>query len=845
MSKNKVANCSEPKAKRAEEYLIMDWDYKSWSGMYRYSGPDADRVRETIAQVAIKAANNNKIGYSQGSRLTYYNNLKKHGYDPSKITSVCHADCSSSTAANVIAAGHICNISKLKKVDPGMSTGSAYSVLSKAGFKHYTSSKYTKNVSNLKRGDLLHTSGHITIFVGNAKSSGSLGSSSGVTLVSKPKNFKQGDPKWGNKKVGDMTCTNGGCGPTAVADVVAALINKKYNPGVVFDYCKDKGYIIAGAGTTRIGITKCLTHYGIKSKDIKYSESNWNNAVAAAKASGKWVLSLMSGPSMWAAGSGHYVVIYKADKNHVYVTDPSGRDVKKATISQYTSRLKAYWIIDVSDYGGTSSDDGFGVSDDGGAINLQQAIAKLYTSDNYQWLTSEEKKENLLVQSIKASGLETIKRLNDGTNSSLLNDNILKNIIKLQAIEIKQKKINDLVKKEKKLVKGNLASFPNLVEAPFIEVNLNGITIGGYNHQEDKYPNHINSLEVEKINGRINTYTINITHQVRAGEDPNFIDSLLSRTGVRNKVKIKYGDSAYNAFYKEEEAYILDVTYSESVTSSSINYTITAVSSVGSIQTAYYNFSGVESKPSTQIINMLYNNKYTSNQLLSVLGGMSNKTQVLSSGLIPTDDKSLWIPGGDNMSLVERLQQLVSYMQDPTDITASYFLSYEDNKSNNSIFKITKVKKTGTSGDALKNCYYLDVGYPGDSFVTNFNIENNVYWPIYFKYAGKFDTYKYDIDYTGKLITTKVNPLTISDRYQTIDTKKMNWWNFVSSYPISATVTIKGLMKPVILMENVYIYAQFYGKQDMATGLYSIIGQRDSISGNGYSTTLQLLRVQN
>ena len=490
---------------------------------------------------------------------------------------------------------------------------------------------------------------------------------------------------------------------------------------------------------------------------------------------------------------------------------------------------------------------GSDIEDSGGAINLQEAIAKLYTSDNYQWVTDSAIKETTLSKNVKNATVELAKRYlnNSDSDSNTLKDSFINTTLKQIALEIKQKEIDKLVNKERKLVKGNLASYPNLVEAPFIEVNMNGITIGGYNHQEDKFPNHINSLQIEKINGRINNYTINITHQIRAGEDPNFIDSLLSRTGVRNKIKIKYGDSAYGAFFKEEEAYIIDVTYSEDVNSARINYTIKAVSSVGSIQQAYFNFPGVESKPSTEIINLLYKNKYTSNTLLDVLPGMKNRTQVLSSGLIPTDDASLWIPGGDNMSLVERLHQLVSYMNDPTDSTSSYFLSYDDNAQNNGIFKITKVKKTSGSGDILKNCYYIDVGYPGNSFVTNFNLSNDVYWPMYFKYAGNFSEYNYDIDQSGNLTKMKINPLVIDDRYQSINTKQMNWWNFVSSYPISASVTIKGLMKPVVLMENVYIYAQFYGQKDMATGLYSIIGQTDSISGGGYTTTLQLLRVQN
>lgn len=840
-----LANCSQPKAKRADEYLLQEWYDKNWDGILRYDGDKKKEVRETISQVAILATKNNHIGYSQNTRLTYIENLKKANYNPSKIKKNCEADCSSSTAATVIAAGNLCNVSKLKKVDKGISSSSIVLELKKAGFKYLTDKKYRNGEKNLVVGDILVKAGkHVTIYVGNGKINSS---SSSVTKVDKPNFWKQSDKRWGSKKVGSMTCYTGGCGPTSVANVVGALINEKYNPGVVFDYFKEKGYIIAGQGSTRQGITKALEHYGIKAKHIKYSDSNWDKAVTAAS-SGKWVLSLMSGPSEWAHGSGHYVVIYKSDGKKVSVSDPSDRDLKSATVSSYKSHMKSYWIIDVSNYGGTvGREDDSGAEDGGGTINLQQAIAKLYTSNNYEFVTSGEKTESKFQTYFKSAVIATANKIkeNEGKQYTPPSDTAISDAIENIMSGIKSSILDLLTPSERKLVKGNLASYPNLVEAPFIEVDMNGITIGGYNHQEDKYPNNLVSLDIEKVNGRINNYTINIIHQVRAGEDPNFIDSLLSRTGIRNKIKIKYGDSAYGAFFREDEAYIIDVTYTEDVVGAKISYVIKAVSSVGAIQEAYFNFPGINSKPSTEIINMLYNNKNTSTQLLALLGGMQNKTEVLSRGYIPTDDAEMYIPGGENMSLIERLNQLVSYMYDPIDSTASYFLSYQDGGQNNAFFKITKVKKTGKGIDAIKNCYYLDVGYPGNSFVTNFTLDNDVYWPIYFDYAGRFSSYNYDIDYSGKLIETEVNPLTISDRYNSPDVRKMNWWNLVKSYPISASVTIKGLMKPVILMENVYVYAQFYGQEDMASGLYSIIGQKDSISGGGYNTTLQLLRVQN
>ena len=240
---------------------------------------------------------------------------------------------------------------------------------------------------------------------------------------------------------------------------------------------------------------------------------------------------------------------------------------------------------------------------------------------------------------------------------------------------------------------------------------------------------------------------------------------------------------------------------------------------------------------------MLYDNKETSIQLLGFLEGMRNKAETLAKGYIPTNDDTVYIPGLKDASLLERLMQLVSYMHDSSVIGSSFFLSFGDTVNNTAFFKITEISQTDISSDNVKNCYYLDVGYPGNSFVTSFTINSDVYWPMFYKYAGTIPNYSYDIDYSGKLISKQVNPLLLDNKYQEIDVRQMNWWEFVKTYPISASVTIKGLMKPTLLMENVYVYAQFYGEEDMATGLYSIISQQDTINGSGNFTTLELLRI--
>ena len=58
--------------------------------------------------------------------------------------------------------------------------------------------------------------------------------------------------------------------------------------------------------------------------------------------------------------------------------------------------------------------------------------------------------------------------------------------------------------------KEKLLSTKSLVESPMILLKIGGYTIGGYGNTGDKYPNYIQSLQVEKISGKINKYTITL-----------------------------------------------------------------------------------------------------------------------------------------------------------------------------------------------------------------------------------------------------------------------------------------------------------------------------------------------
>ena len=69
------------------------------------------------------------------------------------------------------------------------------------------------------------------------------------------------------------------------------------------------------------------------------------------------------------------------------------------------------------------------------------------------------------------------------------------------------------------------------------------------------------------------------------------------------------------------------------------------------------------------------------------------------------------------------------------------------------------------------------------------------------------------------------------------------WWTNMTQFPISATLKIKGLLRPACLMEYLKLNVYFYGNKHVSSGLYFITKQVDEIGMSGYSTTLSLTRL--
>lgn len=470
-----------------------------------------------------------------------------------------------------------------------------------------------------------------------------------------------------------------------------------------------------------------------------------------------------------------------------------------------------------------------------GELVLQVNPDQLYSSENFKYLqeleneeTEEQKKFKAMVQSNKdfLLGIDISKSIRDG---SAIPDIKLKNI-----------KAASNYKKPRTKVEGDIrgATLPstiNYVEAPYGKITIGGVTIGSYTKKS--YPNYLNSITVKKTNGSLNEYVINLTHQIYPGDNPNYIDNLISKNGY-TKIQIEYGDAEAGISYRDINALLINATSKFDFFNNSISYTLYATSSSVMATVNKRNYSAVKAKPSTLINKMIYD----TGELLEYFPGMSNKSFVNSNSLIPSNDKEVEIEAMQDTTPLNYLNKLISVMT--SDQSSVYYMSIDDNSRNESYFKIKEIK-TDIPASYFPLVYEIDINYPNEnSLVYNFSVDTDYSWPLAYEYAGRFANYNYDIDNAGNIsskeITSNLQSIASTEGVNVSD---KNWWTNVTEFPITATLEIKGITTYTLLLNYIKVNVLYFGQKRNSSGVYIVTGQEDSLSGNGFVTRLSLLRV--
>lgn len=412
----------------------------------------------------------------------------------------------------------------------------------------------------------------------------------------------------------------------------------------------------------------------------------------------------------------------------------------------------------------------------------------------------------------------------------------------------------------------NLLSSVNTVQAPFVKVTFGdnpGYTFGVYQRtktaKRDKdnfyeainevYPNYVKSLQVTKINGKVNTYTLSTIYPVTPDDDPNFFEKIFSSMSKGRRITFSYGDASLPTYiYKNEEAILVDIATDLNIVNSTITYTIKAVSAAYLLNSGTYTFPGGNRKPSDVIKEILYNKKYG---LQEIFVGMNNEFIVNKYNLIPGDDKVVTLNTKTNISALEYLLYLVSCMI-PSSAPLNnvkqrdiYILSIIDDTTGEfggTYFKISLASKNVDNSEA----YELDVGYATKDLVTSIKISNQENWSIFYDWQKELNNeeYTYRLNDEGEW-EKEFAPLVSSknENYRTRIEDQV-WWTKITEYPISVQIRIKGVLRPAILMSYVRLNVYFFGKKFIASGLYIVTQQQDTIAEDGFFTTLNLTRIK-
>lgn len=409
------------------------------------------------------------------------------------------------------------------------------------------------------------------------------------------------------------------------------------------------------------------------------------------------------------------------------------------------------------------------------------------------------------------------------------------------------------------------------IQAPWIKVAIGAYTFGIFNKTQaaDKdqdgfylsafnvqYPNYVQRLEIIKINGQVNQYTLNLVYPVTQTDDPNFFEKVLSSVSKTRKIVFSYGDMSMPSYiYKNEEAIITKVNQSFNLKGGGeISYTIKAVSSAALSAGGSWTFSGGKDKPSDRIKKLVKDPKYG---LRNLFTGM-NASNI--NKLIAGDDKEVELNAKRNISAIDYITYLVGCMI-PQGFTTDQYTSsdiyvltmhddttyddatFADQVINGSYFRVERVSYKTNKSDAFQ----IDIGFGNaGTIVTDFSVSDDENYSLLYDYNTKLDVdpYVQRIDNNGKLQTIWAPTVTSKNDDFITRPEDIVWWTKVTKYPIKASITVQGLLRPAILMDHVRLNVIYPGgRKHISSGLYLVTQQRDVIDGSGYRTTLSLIKI--
>lgn len=167
--------------------------------------------------------------------------------------------------------------------------------------------------------------------------------------------YYQTDPRWKNipyaVKGEHSTIGGSGCGPTAVAMVLATWADKSVTPKTECAWALAHGWKCLNSGTYYGYVVAATKRYGLKCTQLNgasiygNSTSTYHAQAKAAIEAGDLVIACM-GRGTWTS-SGHFVTVWDIRGNTIYINDPASSRLARTQgdYSTFKKQVKYYWVI--------------------------------------------------------------------------------------------------------------------------------------------------------------------------------------------------------------------------------------------------------------------------------------------------------------------------------------------------------------------------------------------------------------------------------------------------------------------------------------------------------------------
>ena len=170
-----------------------------------------------------------------------------------------------------------------------------------------------------------------------------------------PVSYLQTDPKWKNQpyavKGESSTIGGSGCGPTAMAMVLATWADPAVTPLTECRWAQAHGYKSKGGGTFHSYFAAAADRYGLTSRQLNGASiygngaSMYHDLARAAVDQGDLVIACM-GPGVWTRG-GHFVLVWAIQGNVVFINDPASTrpERTRGNYAVFKRQVKYYHVI--------------------------------------------------------------------------------------------------------------------------------------------------------------------------------------------------------------------------------------------------------------------------------------------------------------------------------------------------------------------------------------------------------------------------------------------------------------------------------------------------------------------